>query len=140
MATIHTLKTQQDSTRRVLVVEDNLDSVHSMATLLKMMGHQVEFAINGFAALDVARRFRPDFILLDIGLPDFKGYNIARQLKWEPGFERTRIIALTGRPMDEVRQKALDSGCEQVFAKPIDPAVLEKLLASDEDAARNQAS
>lgn len=140
MATIHTLKTQNDSTRRVLVVEDNLDSVHSMATLLKMMGHQVEFAINGFAALDVARRFRPDFILLDIGLPDFKGYNIARQLKWEPGFERTRIIALTGRPMDEVRQKALDSGCEQVFAKPIDPAVLERLLASDEGAAGNRAS
>jgi len=140
MATIHTLKAQHDSKRRVLVVEDNLDSVHSMATLLKMMGHQVEFAINGFAALDVARRFRPDFILLDIGLPDFKGYNIARQLKWEPGFERTRIIAVTGRPMEEVRQEALDSGCEQVFAKPIDPAVLERLLASDEGAARNQAS
>jgi CheY-like chemotaxis protein len=139
MATIHTLKTQQDAKRRVLVVEDNLDSVHSMSTLLKMMGHQVEFAINGFAALDVARRFRPEVVLLDIGLPDFKGYDIARQLKWEPGFERTRIIALTGRPMDEVRQKALDAGCEQVFAKPIDPAVLEELLAGVPGPARHQA-
>jgi CheY-like chemotaxis protein len=139
MATIHTLKTQQDAKRRVLVVEDNLDSVHSMATLLKMMGHQVEFAINGFAALDVARRFRPEVVLLDIGLPDFKGYDIARQLKWEPGFERTRLIALTGRPMDEVRQKALDAGCEQVFAKPIDPTVLEELLAGVPGPARHQA-
>jgi CheY-like chemotaxis protein len=139
MATIDTLKTQQDAKRRVLVVEDNLDSVHSMAMLLKMMGHQVEFAINGFAALDVARRFSPEVVLLDIGLPDFKGYDIARQLKWEPGFERTRIIALTGRPMDEVRQKALDAGCEQVFAKPIDPAVLEELLAGGAGPARHQA-
>ncbi|HEX6319569.1 MAG TPA: response regulator [Burkholderiales bacterium] len=139
MATIHTLTTQHDAKRRVLVVEDNLDSVHSMATLLKMMGHQVEFAINGFAALDVARRFRPEVVLLDIGLPDFKGYDIARQLKWEPGFERTRIIALTGRPMDEVRQKALDAGCEQVFAKPIAPAVLEELLAGGAGPALHQA-
>ncbi len=99
-----------------------------MATLIRMMGHEVQFAINGFAALDVARRFRPEVILLDIGLPDFKGYNIARQLKWEPDLMNTRIIAITGRSMDEVRQKAMDAGCEQVFAKPMDPAVLEKLL------------
>lgn len=128
MATLHSLKPDQQPKRRVLIVEDNLDAVHSMATLIKMMGHEVEFAINGFAALDVARRFRPEVILLDIGLPDFKGYNIARQLKWEPDLANTRIIAITGRPMDEVRQKALDAGCEQVFAKPMDPAKLEDLL------------
>ena len=128
MATLHSLKPDQQPKRRVLIVEDNLDAVHSMATLIKMMGHEVEFAINGFAALDVARRFRPEVILLDIGLPDFKGYNIARQLKWEPDLANTRIIAITGRSMDEVRQKALDAGCEQVFAKPMDPAKLEDLL------------
>ena len=131
MGTVHSLKPEQQPKRRVLIVEDNLDAVHSMATLVKMMGHQVEFAINGFAALDVARRFRPEVILLDIGLPDFKGYNIARQLKWEPDLAKTRIIAITGRPMSEVRQKALDAGCEQVFAKPMDPAKLEDLLTKD---------
>jgi len=67
------LRPEVATKRRVLVVEDNLDSVHSMAMLIKTMGHEVRFAINGFAALELAREFRPDVILLDIGLPDFKG-------------------------------------------------------------------
>ena len=115
--------------RKVLVVEDNLDSVHSMATLLRMMGHEVEFAINGFAALDIARKFRPHLILLDIGLPDFGGDQIARQLKYEPGLEGTRVIAITGLPLDDVRARALEAGCEDVYAKPMAPTLLEELLA-----------
>jgi CheY-like chemotaxis protein len=128
MATLHSLKPNAEAKRKVLVVEDNLDSVHSMAMLLKAMGHEVQFAINGFAAIDVARNFRPDVILLDIGLPDYKGDEIARQFKYEPGMESVRIIAITGLPIAEVEQRALDAGCEQVFAKPMDPAALEKLL------------
>jgi CheY-like chemotaxis protein len=114
--------------RRVLIVEDNLDAVHSMAMLVKMMGHECQFAINGFAALDIARRFRPDVILLDIGLPDFKGDDIARQLRWEPGLEQTRIIAVTALP-DADRQRALDAGCDEFYRKPLDPVMLEQLLA-----------
>ena len=129
MSIVVNIKPNPVAKRRVLVVEDNLDSVHSMAALLRMMGHEVEFAINGFAALDIARRFRPDFILLDIGLPDFKGDNIARQLKFEPGLEKTRMIAITGLPLDDVRPRVLEAGCEAVYAKPIAPAVLEELLA-----------
>ena len=116
--------------RRVLVVEDNLDSVHAMAMLIKTMGHEVRFAINGFAALEVAREFRPEFILLDIGLPDLDGYEIARQLKWEPGLERTRMIAISGNSEDDVRQRAVDAGCEDLLVKPLDPATLEELLAA----------
>lgn len=100
-----------------------------MAALLRLMGHEVDFAINGFAALDVARRFRPDFILLDIGLPDFKGDSIARQLKYEPGLEETHIIAVTGLALHEVESRAIEAGCERVFAKPLSPEVLEALLA-----------
>jgi CheY-like chemotaxis protein len=114
--------------RRVLVVEDNLDSVHAMAMLIKTMGHEVRFAINGFAALEVAREFRPEFILLDIGLPDLDGYEIARQLKWEPGLEQTRMVAISGRSEDEIRQRAMDAGCEDLLVKPLDPAMLEELL------------
>ncbi len=114
--------------RRVLVVEDNLDSVHSMAMLVKAMGHECEFAINGFAALEIARRFRPDIIFLDLVLPDFNGHQIAQQLKWEPGLERTRIIALSGLPINDMRERVLQSGCEAIYAKPLDPAVLERLL------------
>lgn len=112
---------------RVLVVEDNLDTVHSMATLIKMMGHECQFAINGFAALAIARDFHPDVILLDIQLPDFKGYEIAKQLKWEPGFESTRVIAISGLP-DADRDRALKAGCDEFYRKPLDPAVLEQLL------------
>jgi CheY-like chemotaxis protein len=129
MATVHNLKPNPQTRRRVLVVEDNLDSVHSMVVLIKAMGHDCQFAINGFAALDAARKFRPDIVLLDIGLPDFEGDEIARQLKWEPGLENTRIIAITGLPIDDVGQRASDAGCEEIFAKPLDPAVLERLLA-----------
>jgi CheY-like chemotaxis protein len=116
--------------RRVLVVEDDLDSVHSMAVLLKVMGHDVEFAINGFAALDIARRFRPEFVLLDVSLPHLSGDKIARQLKYEPGLEKTRMIAITGLPLDLVSRLVLEAGCEAVYAKPIAPAVLEELLAT----------
>jgi CheY-like chemotaxis protein len=115
--------------RRVLVVEDDLDSVHSMAVLLKVMGHEVEYAINGFAALDIARRFRPEFVLLDVSLPHLSGDKLARQLKYEPGLEKTRMIAITGLPLDQVERLVLEAGCEAVYAKPIAPAVLEELLA-----------
>jgi CheY-like chemotaxis protein len=114
--------------RRVLVVEDNLDAVHSMAMLIKTMGHEVRFAINGFAALELAREFRPDVILLDIGLPDLQGCEIARQLKWEPGLERTRMLAISGRSDQELRRQALDAGCDELLVKPLDPSLLEEIL------------
>ena len=128
MGTIHQLKPSAFQKRRVLVIEDNLDSVHSMAVLVKMMGHEVQFAINGFAALDIARQFRPDIVLLDIGLPDFNGCDVVRQLKWEPGFEDTRFVAISALPAQQHKQKALDAGCTDFYAKPIDPRVLEEML------------
>jgi CheY-like chemotaxis protein len=129
-ATVVSLKPTAQPKRRVLVVEDNLDSVHMMAVLVKMMGHEVRFAINGFAAIEEARRFLPEIILLDIGLPDFKGHVIARQLRHEPGLEKTRIIAVTGLPdSDGLRQRVLDAGCEGLYQKPLDPKKLEELLA-----------
>src|SRR4051812_49600874 len=100
------LKPDAQSKRRVLVIEDNIDGMRSMVMLIKMMGHDVEFAINGFAALDIAKTFKPDVILLDIGLPDFTGDKIARQLKFELGFERTRIIAVTGLPLNQIQERA----------------------------------
>lgn len=129
MTTVVNLKPGPKAKRRILVVEDHLDSVHAMATLLRMSGHEVEFAINGFAAIDIARTFRPDVVLLDIGLPDFEGDKVARQLRWEPGLGNTRFIAMTGLPTAAVRQRALDAGCEAVYAKPLDSAHLEAIIA-----------
>jgi CheY-like chemotaxis protein len=127
MGTVVPLQPSSASRKRVLVVEDNLDTVHTMATLIKMMGHECQFAINGFAALQIAREFRPDVILLDVFLPDFKGYDIAKQLKWEPGMEDTRIIAVSALP-DADRDCALAAGCDEFYRKPLDPAMLERLL------------
>ena len=76
-----------------------------------------------------ARSFRPDVILLDLGLPDIGGDQLARQLRFEPGLERMRIIAISGRSDDAVRRRAEAAGCEAVLAKPIEPAKLEQLLS-----------
>ena len=129
MGTVHQLGSGDSARRRVLVVEDNLDSVHSMVQLIKMMGHEVQFAINGFVAIDMARRFKPDVVILDIGLPDFDGDDIARQLRYEHGLENVRMIAISGLPKDNLEQRALAAGCTEFYRKPIDPARLEQLLA-----------
>ena len=107
--------------RRVLVVEDNLDAVHSLARLLKHDGHEVEFAINGYAALRIARLFRPDVVLLDLGLPGLDGFEVCRQIKAEPGLARARVIAVTAYAGDEHRVRARAAGCEMHIVKPYDP-------------------
>ena len=113
----------------MLVVDDNLDAVHSFALLLREMGLEVQFAINGFAALEIARAFRPDVILLDMALPDFNGPQIARQLKWEPGLERTALIAISGHSDDLMRKSALDAGCAEYHVKPLAPNTVETIVA-----------
>jgi CheY-like chemotaxis protein len=116
--------------RRILVVEDNLDTVHSLAFLLHDMGHRVEYAVNGWVALDVARRFRPEFIFLDLGLPGMDGFEVCGRLKKEPGLEAARIIALTGYGQEEYRRRSEEAGCELHLVKPVDPRFLEALLAA----------
>src|SRR4029453_14883312 len=113
---------------RVVVVGDNLATVHSMAMLVKLMGHEVHFAINGFAALDVGREFPPDVVLLDIGLPDFNGTEIARQLKYEEALKNARFIAISAMPAQQYKQRAAECGCEEFYVKPLDPKVLESVL------------
>ena len=82
--------------RRVLVVDDELDTAETLSFLLRDAGHQVEFAINGYSAIELAHRLRPDIIFLDLGLPDIDGCQLARQLRRVPGLERARIVAVTG--------------------------------------------
>ena len=119
---------------RVLVVEDNLDSVHSMAIIVKMFGHDVAFAINGFAAIHIAQNFQPHVVLLDIGLPDLNGCEIARRLKADSKFTDTRFIAVSALPEHQYRQAALDAGCEVFLNKPVDPRILERLIAQPSSA------
>lgn len=117
------------ASRRVLVVDDHLDTVQSMATLLKMYGHHVEFAINARAAIDIARKFEPEVVFIDIALPDCRGEELARQLRTLLGLSGTRLIALSSRSDDEIRKSACDAGCAEFHTKPLDAGMLETLLA-----------
>jgi CheY-like chemotaxis protein len=113
--------------RRVLVVEDNLDAVHSFAELVWRLGHKVEFAINGYVAVDTARRFRPEIVFLDLGLPGLDGYEVARKLRDELGDE-VRIIAVTAYGAERDREASARAGCEQHLVKPVDPQFIASLL------------
>lgn len=116
------------SPKKVLIVEDDLDAVRAFEALLVDMGHTVEYAINGYVALDIAKRFRPDVVFLDLGLPGMSGFDVCSQLKSEPGFERTRIIAVTAYGHDDMRVRSRAAGCEMHLLKPVPPNVIEEIL------------
>lgn len=105
--------------RRVLVVEDHLDSGRTLATLLMQIGHHVELAVNGRIALDIARKFKPHVVLLDLGLPGLDGYEVSSRIKYDPDFGGTRVIALTAYSQDEHRIRSRAAGCELHLVKPV---------------------
>ncbi|PYQ11708.1 MAG: hypothetical protein DMF80_21015 [Acidobacteria bacterium] len=113
-------------TRRVLVVDDNVDSAESLVTLLQMGGHDVRMAHDGPAALALAREHRPELVLLDIGLPAMSGYEVAQLMR--PGLERTVIVALTGYGQGEDRRRATEAGFDHHLVKPVDVQKLWQLL------------
>lgn len=113
--------------RKVLIVEDNVDQLRSFVMLLKLMGHEVDFASSGFSALERARRMRPDVVLLDLGLPGIDGFEVARRLIEEHG-SALRIIAVTAYGTEHDRQQSRAAGCELHLVKPADPRFIESLL------------
>ena len=128
-ATLSSMSTRATTPRRrVLIVEDNIDSGRSLAYFLRDVGHQVEHAINGYAAIAIARKLLPDIVFLDLGLPGMDGFTVAQQLKREPGLENCRIVVVTGYGQDEYRERALKSGCEVHLVKPVDPKTLAGLI------------
>ena len=114
--------------RRVLVVDDELDTAETLAVLLRGMGHEVEFAINAGAALDLAERHRPEIVFLDLGLPDMDGWELAKALRRLRGLEPLRILAVSGRYGEEFRRRSIEAGCEEHLVKPLDVSLLENLL------------
>jgi CheY-like chemotaxis protein len=111
----------------VLVVDDEPDQVLTLAMLLRDSGHRVECATTALYALTLARNFRPEFVFLDIGLPSMDGYQAARRFR--TAFPDARLFAITGRDGDEARRRSLDAGFEDHLVKPLDVAVVEKILA-----------
>jgi PAS domain S-box-containing protein len=116
--------------RRVLVVDDNEDHATSLGLLLGLEGNDVATAHDGQEAVERAEEFRPDCILLDIGIPRLDGYQTCRAIRARPWARNTLIVALTGWGQDEDRRKSAEAGFDGHLVKPIDPAVLVDLLRS----------
>jgi len=114
------------SLRRVLVAEDNRDSAESLQMLLSILGHEVTVAYDGPSALEAAAACAPDVVLLDIGLPQLDGYEVAKRIR-ERGVEAL-LVAVTGWVHEEDKRRALEAGFDAHLTKPIDVAALEKLL------------
>jgi PAS domain S-box-containing protein len=125
--------------KRVLVVDDNRDSAESLAMLLRLTGQDAHTVHDGRQALVVAEAYRPDLVLLDIGLPGIDGYEVARRLRSEPWTGTTALVALTGYGDDETRQRAQSAGFDRHMVKPVDFDALRRLVASLETGREGEA-
>lgn len=122
-------ESSQSTARRILVVDDNRDSAFSLAMLLNLTGSETHTAYDGLEAVAEAERFRPDAILLDIGLPKLNGYEAARKIREQPWGTGIVLIALTGWGQEDDRRKSAEAGFDAHIIKPIDHEALNKLLA-----------
>jgi CheY-like chemotaxis protein len=113
---------------RILVVDDNIDSAESMAAMLKLYGHEVRVAYDGQAAVESALAFRPQVVLLDIGLPILDGYEVARRLRRLDETKDMFLIAVTGYGKTEDRVRALTTGFNYHITKPADPEELDMVI------------
>lgn len=113
---------------RVLIIDDNHDIALTLAALVRHSGHEVRVAYDGPAAIDVARNYQPEMILVDIGLPGMDGYEVARHLRAELGLSKALLAALTGYGQEEDRRRSLDAGFDEHLVKPIRTETLALLL------------
>jgi CheY-like chemotaxis protein len=118
--------------RRVLVVDDNVDAAEMIAMMLQMKGHHVELAHDGFAAVEMAQRSKPDVILLDIGLPGRDGYEVARLLRLNPALAHTKIVAVTGYGQPDDKRRSKEAGIDDHLTKPVNPEALMSAVAHRE--------
>ena len=116
---------------RILIVEDNVDSREMLREWLEMSGHQVSEAADGQSGLEAALKQRPDVALIDVGLPGIDGYEMARRVREALGNERMILIALTGYGSPEDRRRSRAAGFDAHLVKPLNPALLDKVLVGD---------
>lgn len=115
--------------RRVLIVDDNEDAANSLAMILKLSGHETASVYTAVDALERATEFRPDVVLLDIGLPGMDGYEVAQKMRELPGLRDIRLVAVTGYGRSDDRVRARDAGFDDHLTKPVEFAVLDRALA-----------
>jgi CheY-like chemotaxis protein len=125
-------ETSKSATRslRVLVADDNVDTADTMAMLITTLGHDVRKAYDGPASLEAALDYRPDIMLLDIGLPGLDGYQLAKRIRGQAALQDVVLVALTGYGHESARQRSLGAGFDHHLTKPHDLKQLEQILAS----------
>ncbi len=118
--------------RRVLVVDDNESAADMLAAVVEMLGHEVRTALDGARAIEVAASFRPEVIIMDLGMPTMSGYEAARRIRSEPWGAGIVMVALTGWGQEEHRIRTKEAGFDRHLVKPATAETLERLLAGDE--------
>jgi CheY-like chemotaxis protein len=118
------------SSLRILIVDDNRDAADSLVMLLRLMGNDTRTAYDGQEGVDVAGEFRPDVMLLDIGLPKLDGHEACRRIRAQSWGKNVVLIAVTGWGQEEDRRRSHEAGFDHHMVKPVDPQELVKLLAS----------
>jgi CheY-like chemotaxis protein len=115
---------------RVLVVDDNADAAESLAMLLQISGHETRVVTEAAQVVSASAEFMPQVAVLDIGLPGINGYELARQLRQQPGHAEVVLIALTGYGQSQDRKRAAEAGFDYHFVKPVDPGELEAAIGT----------
>ena len=118
------------SALRVLVVDDNIDAAESLALLLRVFGHDVWTAHTGPTGVEAAIDHRPDVVLLDIGLPELDGFQVAKRIRQQPAHQTTVLVALTGYSQDADRERSLEAGFDHHLVKPADFGKVQEILAT----------
>ncbi len=116
--------------RRILVVDDNRDAAESLTVLLQIAGHEVEFVLDGEAAIELAEQTRPEVVFLDLGMPIVNGYEVARRIRALPWGKRTHLVALSGWGQAEERMRTKAAGFHSHLVKPVAPEAISRLLES----------
>ena len=124
--------------QRILVVDDNRDATETLAALLQLSGHETATAYDGKSAIEIAESFRPDVLLLDIGMPELNGYEVARRVRALPWGADTTLVALTGWGQEDDRRRSQEAGFDAHLVKPVDHAQLMELLARTRGADRRR--
>ena len=120
----------QERRHRIMVADDNRDAADTLASMLKLFGHEVCIAYDGQEAVELAASFQPDLALLDIGMPRLNGYDAARTIRSQPKGREVLLVALTGWGQPEDKRRSQSAGFDEHLVKPVDPAVLGRLLAA----------
>jgi PAS domain S-box-containing protein len=116
--------------RRVLVVDDNIDAARALGLLLERMGHDVQVAHDGLAALEAARGNRPEIVLLDISMPGVDGLGVVRRLRQDPRFQKVPFVAVTGRGSEDDRRLSREAGFDEHLVKPVALESLQRVFAT----------